>query len=84
MESKREQALVGIFVLVVIALLIVTVFFLYGLSGGESIHYRVYFKNAAGIGPGTEVRTPAAPPSGAWRKFVPTRPIPLAWKLIFM
>jgi phospholipid/cholesterol/gamma-HCH transport system substrate-binding protein len=71
MESKREQALVGIFVLVVIALLIVTVFFLYGLSGGESTHYRVYFKNAGGIAPGTEVRYAGSPPIGRVEKVRP-------------
>jgi phospholipid/cholesterol/gamma-HCH transport system substrate-binding protein len=71
MESKREQALVGIFVLVVMALLVVTVFFLSGISGGESIHYRVYFKNAGGLAPGTEVRYAGSPPIGRVEKVHP-------------
>src|SRR5713101_2577084 len=83
MESKREQALVGIFVLVVIALLIVTVFFLYGLSGGESIHYRVYFKNAGGIAPGTEVRYEGSPPIGRVEKVRPDPADPTRMEIDF-
>ncbi len=83
MESKREQALVGIFVLVVIALLIVTVFFLYGLSGGESIHYRVYFKNAGGIAPGTEVRYEGSPPIGRVEKVRPDPADPTRMEIVF-
>jgi phospholipid/cholesterol/gamma-HCH transport system substrate-binding protein len=71
MESKREQALVGLFVLVVMALLVVTVFFLSGISGGESIRYRVYFKNAGGLAPGTEVRYAGSPPIGRVEKVRP-------------
>jgi len=83
MESKREQALVGIFVLVVIALLIVTVFFLYGLSGGESTHYRVYFKNAGGIAPGTEVRYEGSPPIGRVEKVRPDPADPTRMEIDF-
>jgi phospholipid/cholesterol/gamma-HCH transport system substrate-binding protein len=83
MESKREQALVGLFVLVVIALLIVTVFFLYGLSGGESTHYRVYFKNAGGLAPGTEVRYAGSPPIGRVEKVHPDPADPTRMEIDF-
>jgi phospholipid/cholesterol/gamma-HCH transport system substrate-binding protein len=83
MESKREQALVGIFVLVVMALLVVTVFFLSGISGGESIHYRVYFKNAGGLAPGTEVRYAGSPPIGRVEKVRPDPADPTRMEIDF-
>jgi phospholipid/cholesterol/gamma-HCH transport system substrate-binding protein len=64
MESKREQALVGFFVLVAAGLLIVTVFLLSGMFTRGYPHYHAYFKNAAGIGPGAEVRYLNGPPVG--------------------
>jgi ABC-type transporter Mla subunit MlaD len=56
MESKREQAYVGLFVLVVAALLIATVFALSGTLDKADTPYHAYFKNAGGLGPGAEVR----------------------------
>jgi len=56
MESKREDALVGLFVLVACGLLIVTVFLLSGTLGHGDTPYRAYFKNAGGLSPGAEVR----------------------------
>ncbi|HEY6441947.1 MAG TPA: MlaD family protein [Candidatus Acidoferrales bacterium] len=64
MESKREQALVGIFVLVAAALLTVTVFLLSGTFGRGNVPYRTYFKNAGGLSPGAEVRYAGGPPVG--------------------
>ena len=64
MESKREQALVGIFVLVVAALLATTVFLLSGTFSRGNIPYRTYFKNAGGLSPGAEVRYAGGPPVG--------------------
>lgn len=64
MESKREQALVGLFVLVAAALLIVTVFTLSGAFTRGFTPFHAYFKNAAGIGPGAEVRYAGGPPVG--------------------
>lgn len=64
MESKREQALVGLFVLVASALLIVTIFLLTGALSRGYTPYRAYFKNAAGLGPGSEVRYAGGPPVG--------------------
>ncbi|MGH9684975.1 MAG: MlaD family protein [Candidatus Acidiferrales bacterium] len=64
MESKREQALVGLFVLIAAALLIVTVFLLSGTFKKGDLHYRAFFKNAGGLGPGSEVRYAGGPPVG--------------------
>jgi phospholipid/cholesterol/gamma-HCH transport system substrate-binding protein len=63
-ESKREQALVGIFVLAVAALLAVTVFLLSGTFNRGNVSYRTYFRNAGGLSPGTEVRYAGGPPVG--------------------
>ena len=68
MNAKREQALVGLFVLVAVALLTATVFLLSGSFGGTSIHYRTYFNNAGGLGPGSEVRYAGGPPIGRVQK----------------
>jgi phospholipid/cholesterol/gamma-HCH transport system substrate-binding protein len=64
MESKREQALVGIFVLVASGLLIAAVFLLSGTLTRGQTPYRAYFKNAGGISPGAEVRYGGGPPIG--------------------
>jgi phospholipid/cholesterol/gamma-HCH transport system substrate-binding protein len=64
MEGKREQALVGLFVLVVAALLITTLFILNGSFNKGDIPYHAFFKNAGGMGPGTEVRYAGGPPVG--------------------
>jgi phospholipid/cholesterol/gamma-HCH transport system substrate-binding protein len=63
-ESRREQALVGLFVLVAAGLLAVTVFLLTGTFSRGNVPYRAYFKNAGGLGPGTEVRYAGGPPVG--------------------
>jgi phospholipid/cholesterol/gamma-HCH transport system substrate-binding protein len=68
MDSKREQALVGLFVLVVAALLITTLFILNGSFNKGDIPYHAYFKNAGGLGPGTEVRYAGGPPVGRVNK----------------
>lgn len=64
MEPKREQALVGLFVLVAAALLVATVFLLSGTFSKGDFHYRAFFKNAGGLGPGSEVRYAGGPPIG--------------------
>src|SRR5580700_46553 len=64
MEAKREQALVGLFVLVVAALLITTLLILNGSFNKGDLPYHAYFKNAGGLGPGTEVRYAGGPPVG--------------------
>lgn len=64
MESKRESALVGIFVLVASGLLLATVFILNGALTRGQTPFRAYFKNAGGISPGAEVRYNGGPPVG--------------------
>ena len=53
MESKREQALVGLFVIVASALLIATILYLSGSLSSGLVPYHTYFKNAGGMIPGT-------------------------------
>jgi phospholipid/cholesterol/gamma-HCH transport system substrate-binding protein len=64
MDPKREQAFVGLFVLVAAAILIVTVLLLSGGLSRDDMPYRAYFKNAGGLMPGTEVRYAGGPPVG--------------------
>ena len=64
MDSKKEQALVGVFVLIVAALLIVTVFIKSGTLDKDNTPYHTYFKNAGGLEPGAEVRYLNGPPIG--------------------
>lgn len=56
MSSKKEQAWVGLFVLVASALLIATVFALSGAFDRGGISYRTYFKDVAGLEAGATVR----------------------------
>jgi phospholipid/cholesterol/gamma-HCH transport system substrate-binding protein len=70
MESKREEALVGTFVLVVAALLIATVFLLSGGLGRGNTPYRAYFKNAGGLAPGSEVHYAGGPAIGRVQKVI--------------
>jgi ABC-type transporter Mla subunit MlaD len=64
MDSKKEQAVVGLFVVVVAALLIVTTFLLSGTLDKADTPYHTYFKNAGGLEPGSEVRYLNGPPVG--------------------
>jgi phospholipid/cholesterol/gamma-HCH transport system substrate-binding protein len=70
MNSKREQAVVGLFVLVAVCLLTVTVFLLSGTFSSNVVHYHTYFKNAGGLGPGSVVRYAGGPPVGRVEKVV--------------
>jgi phospholipid/cholesterol/gamma-HCH transport system substrate-binding protein len=63
-DSKREEAVVGLFVIVVAALLVVTIFLLSGRMTGNDVPYRAYFKNAGGLGPGSEVHYAGGPQVG--------------------
>jgi ABC-type transporter Mla subunit MlaD len=67
MDAKREQALVGFFVLVATGLLLTTVFLLSGTFSNNDVPYRTYFKNAGGLGPGSVVRYAGGPPIGRVR-----------------
>src|SRR5216683_2561790 len=64
MESKREQAMVGIFVLIAGAVLVGTIFTLTGAFGGSATTYRAYFPFAGGLEPGATVRYAAGPKVG--------------------
>jgi phospholipid/cholesterol/gamma-HCH transport system substrate-binding protein len=68
MEPKREQALVGLFVLVALGLLVLVVFLLSGAMTGRGLSLRTYFKNAGGLEPGAEVRYAGGPPIGRVEK----------------
>jgi phospholipid/cholesterol/gamma-HCH transport system substrate-binding protein len=56
MDAKREQALVGLFVVVAVGLLLATVFALSGAFTHATNIYRAYFKYAGGLEPGKGVR----------------------------
>ncbi len=68
MEAKREQALVGLFVLVAGGLLIVTLVLLSGALTTGDTTFHAFFKNAGGLQPGSEVRYAGGPPIGRVRK----------------
>jgi phospholipid/cholesterol/gamma-HCH transport system substrate-binding protein len=63
-STRRQEAIVGLFVLIAAALLIVTVFSLTGFFNRGDILYRAFFKNAGGLRPGAEVRYAGGPPIG--------------------
>lgn len=64
MEAKREQALVGLFVIVALAVLVATVFSISGAFGGSTKTYRAYFPFAGGLEPGSTVRYAGSPKIG--------------------
>jgi len=68
MQSKREQAIVGMFVLVAAAVLVTTVFALSGAFGGSSATFRAYFPFAGGLEPGSTVRYAGGPKVGRVEK----------------
>ncbi len=68
MESKREQAMVGIFVLIAGAVLVGTIFTLTGAFGGSATTYRAYFPFAGGLEPGATVRYAGGPKVGRVEK----------------
>ena len=56
MDSKKEQAFVGVFVIIAVGLLIVTIFAVEGTLNRAGRTYLTYFKNAGGLEPGSLVR----------------------------
>jgi phospholipid/cholesterol/gamma-HCH transport system substrate-binding protein len=68
MEAKRDQAMVGLFVLVAGAVLVATVFALTGAFGGTATTYRAYFPFAGGLEPGATVRYAGGPKVGRVEK----------------
>lgn len=63
-STRREEALVGLFVLVAAALLISTLFALTGVFGRGDNRFRTFFRNAGGLRPGTSVHYQGGPPVG--------------------
>jgi phospholipid/cholesterol/gamma-HCH transport system substrate-binding protein len=68
MEAKREQAMVGLFVVIAGALLVVTIFALSGAFGGAAATFRAYFPFAGGLEPGASVRYAGGPKVGRVEK----------------
>ena len=64
MESKREQAFVGMFVLIAAGVLIATVFAITAALGRSSKSYHAYFPFAGGLEPGATVRYSGGPKVG--------------------
>jgi phospholipid/cholesterol/gamma-HCH transport system substrate-binding protein len=64
MEARREQAMVGLFVLVAGATLLFVVFALSGAFASNGNIYHTYFSFAGGIAPGTVVRYSGGPKIG--------------------
>jgi phospholipid/cholesterol/gamma-HCH transport system substrate-binding protein len=56
MDSKKEQAFVGVFVIVAASLLIATIFAIGGAFGRSGQTFHTHFKNAGGLEPGSIVR----------------------------
>ena len=68
MNSKREQAMVGMFVLVAAGILVGTVFALSGVFGGQAKTYSAFFPFAGGLEPGATVRYAGGPKAGRVEK----------------
>jgi phospholipid/cholesterol/gamma-HCH transport system substrate-binding protein len=64
MEAKREQAIVGLFVLIASGLLVVTVFALSGAFAGAAKTFHTYLPFAGGLEPGAIVRYAGGPKVG--------------------
>lgn len=64
MEPRREQAFVGLFVLVAAGVLVFTVFTLTGAFSGSAPTYRAMFPFAGGLEPGAAVRYAGGPRVG--------------------
>src|ERR1700674_392225 len=65
MEPKREQALVGLFVIVACAVLIATVFSISGVFGHSTKTYHAYLPCAGGLELGATVRYSGGPKVGS-------------------
>jgi phospholipid/cholesterol/gamma-HCH transport system substrate-binding protein len=64
MQPKREQALVGLFVLIAVAVLFATVFTMSGTFRGSTKQFHAYFPFAGGLEPGATVRYSGGPKVG--------------------
>jgi phospholipid/cholesterol/gamma-HCH transport system substrate-binding protein len=64
MQSKRESAIVGLFVLIAFAVLFATVFAMSGAFGRSTTKFHAYFPFAGGLEPGATVRYAGGPKVG--------------------
>ena len=64
MQSKREQVLVGLFVLIAVGVLFGTVFAMSGAYGRSTTKFHAYFPFAGGLEPGAIVRYAGGPKVG--------------------
>ena len=64
MQPKRNEALVGFFVLIAIAVLFATVFAMSGAFGRRTTTFHAYFAFAGGLEPGATVRYAGGPKVG--------------------
>ena len=64
MQPKREQALVGMFVLTAVAVLFASVFVVSGAFGRSTTKFHAYFPFAGGLEPGATVRYAGGPKVG--------------------
>ena len=64
MQSKRESAIVGLFVLIAVAVLFGTVFAMSGAFGRSTTKFHAYFPFAGGLEPGATVRYAGGPKVG--------------------
>jgi phospholipid/cholesterol/gamma-HCH transport system substrate-binding protein len=69
-KTKRDQAIVGLFVVVACALLVITVFALGAASGGKVKTFYTYFPFAGGVEAGTTVRYSGGPKVGRVEKMM--------------
>jgi phospholipid/cholesterol/gamma-HCH transport system substrate-binding protein len=68
MEARREQVLVGLFVIVATVILVVTLFSLAGVFASSTRTFHARFHNVAGLEPGTSVRFQGGPKVGRVEK----------------
>jgi phospholipid/cholesterol/gamma-HCH transport system substrate-binding protein len=64
MQAKREQVLVGMFVLIAVSVLFVTIFAMSGAVGKSTTKFHAYFPFAGGLEPGATVRYAGGPKVG--------------------
>jgi phospholipid/cholesterol/gamma-HCH transport system substrate-binding protein len=64
MQPKRDQTLVGLFVLIAVAVLFATVLSISGAFGRSTIKFHAYFPFAGGLEPGATVRYAGGPKVG--------------------
>jgi len=84
MDSKKEQAVVGLFVLIAAALLVVTVLLVNGSFTHGDVPYRAFFKNAGGLAPGTEVHYAGGPVVGRVKSVAPDPQDPARMLIVFV